>query len=203
MFPDELPYRIIRMFSLIGDRVLDPFVGSGTCLKVAKSLFRKGIGYELNEDFKPIIENKISTSQIGDFKDYQYLLYTIYKKSQNYGFKISFEKQKQKGIIILENLEGQEIVIDYLLIDEERFDEKFYDNEIKVKLDENTIQNYLNSTPNWERFRNYVIVINSKFPNNKKIQNVGKKISNHKKKIQFRMFEEIIDDNFNILDLFI
>ncbi|MFX1358216.1 MAG: DNA methyltransferase, partial [Promethearchaeota archaeon] len=200
---DELPYRIIRMFSLIGDRVLDPFVGSGTCLKVAKSLFRKGIGYELNEDFKPIIENKISTSQIGDFKDYQYLLYTIYKKSQNYGFKISFEKQKQKGIIILENLEGQEIVIDYLLIDEERFDEKFYDNEIKVKLDENTIQNYLNSTPNWERFRNYVIVINSKFPNNKKIQNVGKKISNHKKKIQFRMFEEIIDDNFNILDLFI
>lgn len=203
MFPDELPYRIIRMFSLIGDSVLDPFVGSGTCLKVAKSLFRKGIGYELNEDFKPIIENKISTSQIGDFKDYQYLLYTIYKKSQNYGFKISFEKQKQKGIIILENLEGQEIVIDYLLIDEERFDEKFYDNEIKVKLDENTIQNYLNSTPNWERFRNYVIVINSKFPNNKKIQNVGKKISNHKKKIQFRMFEEIIDDNFNILDLFI
>ncbi|MFX1588427.1 MAG: DNA methyltransferase, partial [Promethearchaeota archaeon] len=203
MFPDELPYRIIRMFSLIGDRVLDPFVGSGTSLKVAKSLFRKGIGYELNEDFKPIIENKISTSQIGDFKDYQYLLYTIYKKSQNCGFKISFEKQKQKGIIILENLEGQEIVIDYLLIDEERFDEKFYDNEIKVKLDENTIQNYLNSTPNWERFRNYVIVINSKFPNNKKIQNVGKKISNHKKKIQFRMFEEIIDDNFNILDLFI
>ena len=40
MFPEELPYRLIRMFSYIGDIVLDPFLGSGTTLKTAKSLFR-------------------------------------------------------------------------------------------------------------------------------------------------------------------
>ena len=71
MFPEELPYRIIRMFSFISDNVLDPFLGSGTTLKVAKALFRKGIGYELNESYKNIIETKIKEGTIGYFKDYQ------------------------------------------------------------------------------------------------------------------------------------
>ena len=203
MFPDELPYRIIRMFSLIGDNVLDPFAGSGTTLKVAKSLFRKGIGYELNEDFKPIIENKIITSQIGDFRDYQYLIYVIYKKSLTFDFEIDFEKQKKKGIIVLKNSENIEIIIDYLFIDQEKYDENFYDNEINIKLDENTVQNYLNKNSNWKSFRNYIIIINLKFRNNEIIQNTINKISKYKKRIQFRMYEDIIDDNFNILDLFL
>jgi len=206
MFPDELPYRIIRMFSLIGDKVLDPFLGSGTSLKVAKSLFRKGIGYELNENFRPIIEKKISTSKIGDFRDYQYLVYMIYKKSLTSDFEINFKKQKQKGIIVLKNPKNQEIIIDYLLIDQDLHDPKFFDNEFKVKLEENTIQNYLNNHPNWESYTNYIVIIHSKFPNYQMIQNKIKEVSNYTKtakNVQFRMFEEIIEDNFDILDLFI
>ena len=59
MFPDELPYRLIRMFSFPGETVLDPFGGSGTTSKVAKELNRNSICYEINSDFIQIIEKKI------------------------------------------------------------------------------------------------------------------------------------------------
>ncbi len=59
MFPEELPKRLIRMFTFVGDTVLDPFLGSGTTVKVALSLDRNSIGYEINEEFLPIIKNKI------------------------------------------------------------------------------------------------------------------------------------------------
>lgn len=48
-FPQEVPYRLIRMFSLIGDIVVDPFLGSGTTGKTAMSLNRNFIGYEIKK----------------------------------------------------------------------------------------------------------------------------------------------------------
>ena len=59
MFPDELPRRLIKMFTFIGDTVLDPFLGSGTTVKVALELKRNAIGYEINRDFLEIIKEKI------------------------------------------------------------------------------------------------------------------------------------------------
>ena len=59
MFPEELPYRLIRMFSFPNEIVLDPFMGSGTTASVAKKLNRNSIGYEINPDFIPIIKEKI------------------------------------------------------------------------------------------------------------------------------------------------
>ena len=59
MFPDELPKRLIKMFSFVGDTILDPFLGSGTTLKVALELKRNAIGYEINRNFLPIIKEKI------------------------------------------------------------------------------------------------------------------------------------------------
>jgi modification methylase len=49
-FPDEIPYRLIRMFSVIGDTVVDPFSGSGTTEKVAVALNREFIGYEIKSN---------------------------------------------------------------------------------------------------------------------------------------------------------
>ena len=49
-FPLELPQRLIRAFSYIGETVLDPFAGSCTVLKAALALERNGIGYELNPE---------------------------------------------------------------------------------------------------------------------------------------------------------
>ena len=51
MFPPELPRRLIRMFSFVGDTVLDPFLGSGTTTRVAASLRRSSFGYEINPLF--------------------------------------------------------------------------------------------------------------------------------------------------------
>jgi site-specific DNA-methyltransferase (adenine-specific) len=59
MFPEELPRRLIKMFSFPNETVLDPFLGSGTTSLVAKKLNRNSIGYEINPDFIPIIKEKI------------------------------------------------------------------------------------------------------------------------------------------------
>jgi len=62
MFPEEVPKRLIKMYSYVNDTILDPFLGSGTTAKVALELQRNVIGYEINSAFIPIIMNKISKS---------------------------------------------------------------------------------------------------------------------------------------------
>ncbi|KAA6327957.1 Modification methylase MboII [termite gut metagenome] len=64
MFPDELPYRLIRMFSFPNETVLDPFMGSGTTASVAKKLDRNSVGYEINPDFIPIIKERIGNDDV-------------------------------------------------------------------------------------------------------------------------------------------
>lgn len=61
VFPEELPKRLIQMFSFVGDRVLDPFAGSGTTLKSALELGREAIGYEINPEFVELIKRKVGT----------------------------------------------------------------------------------------------------------------------------------------------
>ncbi len=62
-YPDEIPYRLIRMFSIIGDTILDPFLGTGTTTKVAMDLYRNSIGYEIDEKMLNLIKKKISYQQ--------------------------------------------------------------------------------------------------------------------------------------------
>lgn len=59
MFPEELPNRLIKMFSFPNETILDPFMGSGTTSLVAKKLDRNSVGYEINPDFVPIIKERI------------------------------------------------------------------------------------------------------------------------------------------------
>ncbi|MGC9173936.1 DNA methyltransferase, partial [Athalassotoga sp.] len=63
MFPEELPKRLIKMFSFVGDTILDPFLGSGTTAKVANELERNAIGYEINPEFLKVIKEKIAKSE--------------------------------------------------------------------------------------------------------------------------------------------
>jgi DNA modification methylase len=69
MFPEELPRRLIKMFSFVGDTVFDPFLGSGTTTLAAKNLNRNFIGYEINEDFLAIIKEKLGINQSTIFQD--------------------------------------------------------------------------------------------------------------------------------------
>lgn len=62
VFPEELPKRLIKMFSFMGDTVLDPFLGSGTTSLSARNLNRNSIGYEINEKSLPVIKEKLGIS---------------------------------------------------------------------------------------------------------------------------------------------
>lgn len=62
-FPEELPRRLIKMFSYKGDIVLDPFGGTMTTVKVANELGRIGIGYEIDEKYKPAIMKKLGITE--------------------------------------------------------------------------------------------------------------------------------------------
>jgi modification methylase len=62
-FPEEIPRRLIKLFTLSGETVFDPFLGSGTTLKVARELGRRGIGYEMDLELKNIIRKKLGLSQ--------------------------------------------------------------------------------------------------------------------------------------------
>src|SRR5881398_162103 len=58
-FPDEIPSRLIKLFTFAGETVFDPFLGSGTTLKVARELGRKGVGYEIDLELKDVIRKKL------------------------------------------------------------------------------------------------------------------------------------------------
>jgi DNA modification methylase len=58
-FPFELVYRLISMFSVKGDTVLDPFLGTGTTLKAAAAAARNSIGFEIEPDFAEGIFHRI------------------------------------------------------------------------------------------------------------------------------------------------
>jgi len=62
-FPEELVRRLIKLFSFVGENVLDPFLGSGTTTKVAKELGRNSYGYEIDLELEEIIKEKIGYYQ--------------------------------------------------------------------------------------------------------------------------------------------
>jgi len=72
MFPEELPKRLIKMFSFVGDTVLDPFLGSGTTMLAAKNLNRNSIGYEINKKFLPIIKEKVGINKRDSIKNSEF-----------------------------------------------------------------------------------------------------------------------------------
>jgi site-specific DNA-methyltransferase (adenine-specific) len=90
MFPEELPKRLIKMFSFVGDVVLDPFLGSGTTSLAAKNLSRDSIGYEINEDFLPVINDKIEIKQGTKFQGE--ILEIIKQKRLNVNFRNEIKK---------------------------------------------------------------------------------------------------------------
>ena len=59
VFPKELPLRLIKMFSFAGETVFDPFMGSGTTGVACINENRDFIGYELNEEYFNIAQNRL------------------------------------------------------------------------------------------------------------------------------------------------
>ncbi len=58
-FPLEIARRLIRMFSILGDTVLDPFLGTGTTMEAARMLGRNCVGYEVDAELRGRLERRL------------------------------------------------------------------------------------------------------------------------------------------------
>jgi DNA modification methylase len=65
-FPEEIPKRLIKLFSFFGETVLDPFLGSGTTMKVAQELGRSSWGYEIDLELRKVIKEKFNLNRPSD-----------------------------------------------------------------------------------------------------------------------------------------
>ncbi len=121
MFPVELPKRIIEMFSFVGETVLDPFLGSGTTSLAAMITDRNSIGYEINENFLPIIKSKLEENNPPLFKN-----------------DIEFKKQTLSEIDWKKELKK----LPYVFKDPVKFDKKIDPNKLKfgskISMQDNT-----------------------------------------------------------------
>ncbi len=87
VFPEELPHRLIKMFSFADETVFDPFMGSGTTALAARNLGRNSIGYEVNPDFKPFYEEKVTQPTLFDDAEFEFL-------TDNNTFDVNEKKEK-------------------------------------------------------------------------------------------------------------
>lgn len=71
-FPEEIPKRLIQLFTFKGDTVLDPFAGCGTTCKISKELGRSSIGFELSKDYCNLIKKKVSSVKFDSLDDDEY-----------------------------------------------------------------------------------------------------------------------------------
>jgi site-specific DNA-methyltransferase (adenine-specific) len=64
-YPVEIAYRLIRMFSFVGDTVLDPFAGSGTTIKAAMKAGRNSIGVEIEPTYIDLCQKRLASHPFG------------------------------------------------------------------------------------------------------------------------------------------
>ena len=69
-YPEELPRRLIKLYSYVGNIVLDPFAGYGTTLKVAGELRRHCIGIEISRKYVSLMKRRIPPLVVHDPKLY-------------------------------------------------------------------------------------------------------------------------------------
>ena len=77
MYPKQLSDLVIRFYSLKGDIVLDPFLGSGTTLESARTLERSCIGIEMREELIPLIKTKTHWNQQGIEKNIEWVIENV------------------------------------------------------------------------------------------------------------------------------
>lgn len=135
VFPEELPKRLIKMFSFVGDTVCDPFMGSGTTALAAMKLGRNSVGYEINRGFRRYYHEKLTKSSNDShfefyednnkrdvrqlLKDLPYLFVDVHQlernvdvKQQTYGSKFEIDTvEKEKNEDFLKSFDTNEVMV--------------------------------------------------------------------------------------------
>ena len=124
-YPFELAYRLINMYSVKGDTVLDPFLGTGTTIIASIASGRNSIGYEIDANFKPFIIEGIMDSvescnqrvfdridnHIDFVKDREEKKGTLKHVSDVYNFSVMTNQEKKLSFECVNELKNEEGII--------------------------------------------------------------------------------------------
>jgi site-specific DNA-methyltransferase (adenine-specific)/site-specific DNA-methyltransferase (cytosine-N4-specific) len=94
-FPEEIPERLITLYSYVGETVLDPFLGTGTTCVVAKRLYRNCIGYELDLELREAIEERLSPKQATLTGEKTQVEYIVREEAKRLRMKLREEIEKR------------------------------------------------------------------------------------------------------------
>jgi len=155
-YPFELAYRLINMYSVQGDMVLDPFLGTGTTTIAAMCSARNSVGFELDINFKEIIELRIDEIELlcNELILYRLKNHVNYIKNRElegkiakhesdyYGFKVITKQEKNLILPLvkkIENVGDNEYKATY--IQDVKFEFKDNGIEASVKTDKKELNN--------------------------------------------------------------
>ena len=106
-YPEELVALMMSCYTSQQDMVLDPFLGSGTTLKIARAMERRGIGIELNRNFYPLIEKRINEPfELPDWKDLDIIHSTTAQPGATKSRKVHLLRQAQDSQPSFDGLDG-------------------------------------------------------------------------------------------------
>ncbi len=98
-YPEELVAFFLETYTDLNDLILDPFLGSGTTLKVAQVMGRRGVGYEVHSDFRALIEARLAESWAApDWKQVDILHSSTMQTGSGKPRKAQFRKQDAKTL---------------------------------------------------------------------------------------------------------
>jgi DNA modification methylase len=144
-FPFEIPYRMINMFSVKADTVLDPFLGTGTTMRAAMTAGRNSIGFEMEDSFRKTIfadrddmvqfSNQIISDRIDrhmDFVRNRYKTKGEFKYiNKHYNFPVVTQQEKELLLNpvakIVKNRDNQIYEVEYDSTPHIRFDDNMKD----------------------------------------------------------------------------
>jgi modification methylase len=130
-FPLALPYRLINMFSVKGDIVLDPFLGSGTTMLAAMCAGRNSQGYEVDQALQPVLLERIAAvpDMAQGLLDDRLAAHHLFIKermaskgdlkyiNRHYGFAVMTRQEQELGIDRVKTvqfLSGNSFIVDYI-----------------------------------------------------------------------------------------
>ena len=130
-FPFELPYRLINMYSVKGDTVLDPFLGTGTTMFAAMASERNSIGVEVDHSLQKFIQSQISNEKVLALNRYTNQRLEEHKRfvrnfnkplkhfNANHDFEVVTRQERQLRLRFIESLKTRDATITVNYSDEE------------------------------------------------------------------------------------
>jgi DNA modification methylase len=111
-FPFEVPYRLVNMYSVYGDTVLDPFWGTGTTSLAAMVAGRNSAGYELSREFREVFDDRLAEveafadrknrKRLADHREFAADADLGYE-AENYDFNVKTKQEKQLQLYTVED----------------------------------------------------------------------------------------------------